>query len=64
MYYINVPDRIQVTNCPFDIASAFAEGYGGTSRTYSNLKDLKPADFCQKLTPEIHLGENSLIKPI
>jgi hypothetical protein len=38
---------------PFDVASAVAAGYGGTSRTYSNLKDLEPADFLQKFTPEI-----------
>jgi hypothetical protein len=45
MYSIKVPDRISMTLCPFDVASAVAAGYGGTSRTYSNLKDLEPADF-------------------
>ena len=53
MYYIKVSDRIRETICPFDVASAVAAGYGGTNRTYSNLKDREPADFPQKLTPEI-----------
>jgi hypothetical protein len=53
MYYIKILYRIRVTLCAFDVASAFAAGYGGTSRTYSNLKDPEPADFPQKLTPEI-----------
>jgi len=35
---------------------------GGTSRTYSNLKDLEPADFSQKLTPELLKDDNSLTK--
>jgi hypothetical protein len=57
-----VPDQILDTLCPFDVASAFAAGYGGTSRTYSNLKDLEPVDFPQKLTPELPCDENSLTK--
>jgi hypothetical protein len=53
MYYNRVPDRIRVTLCPFDVASTVARGFGGTGRTYSNLKDLEPTDFSLKFAPEI-----------
>ena len=63
MYSIDVPNRFRVTLYPFDVAqdlqpfdvaSAFAAGYGGTSRVFNNFNDLEPADFSKKLTPKCH----------
>jgi hypothetical protein len=38
-------DRIRGLFRPSDIASAFAAGYGGTSRICNNLKDTELTDF-------------------